>query len=171
MFFLKELPSRQMLEAYQQRFPGMKIEMVESALQLLRQASLLLRTLDAYFAKHDLSQLRFLILVVLDREIDRDGLMASEVAARLDVSRPVMTRTLKTLSDDELLGFDEHHTDGRAKLIRLTAKGRLTLQKVLPGYYREIEQFMVAPTEKWRHGTFGLNENGVAGLSLTGEDK
>jgi DNA-binding MarR family transcriptional regulator len=147
MFFLKELPTRQMLEAYQTRFPDMKIDTVESALRLLRQASLLLRILDAYFAKHNFSQLRFLILVVLDREIDRGGLMSSEVAARLDVSRPVMARTLKTLSDDEMLDFDEHDADGRAKLIRLTPKGRRTLQEVLPGYYREIEQFMIAPGE------------------------
>ncbi len=144
MFFLKELPTRQMLEVYKKRFPDMKMDTVESALRLLRQASLLLRILDAYFTKHDLSQLRFLILVVLDREIDRDWLMASEVAARLDVSRPVMARTLKTLSDDKLLDFDEHDTDGRAKLIRLTSKGRWTLHEVLPGYYREIEQFMVS---------------------------
>lgn len=144
MFFLKELPTRQMLDSYQKRFPAMKIDMVESALMLLRQASLLIRILDAYFAKHNLSQLRFLILVVLDREIDRDGLMASEIAARLDVSRPVMARTLKTLSDDELLYFNEHDADGRAKLIRLTSKGRWTLNEALPGYYREIEQFMVS---------------------------
>ena len=144
MFFLKELPTRQMLAAYQKRFPAMRIDTVESALRLLRQASLLLRILDAYFAKHNLSQLRFLILVVIDREIDRDGLMASEIAARLDVSRPVMARTLKTLSDDELLDFDEHDADGRAKLIRLTSKGRRTLREVLPGYYQEIEQFMVS---------------------------
>ena len=147
MFFLKVLPTRQMLEAYQKRFPDMKIDTVESALQLLRQASLLLRILNAYFAKQNLSQLRFLILVVLDREIDHDGLMSSEVAARLDVSRPVMARTLKTLSDDELLDFDEHDADGRAKLIRLTTKGRRTLQEVLPGYYREIEQFMISPLD------------------------
>ena len=144
MFFLKELPTRQMLDSYQKRFPAMKIDRVESALMLLRQASLLIRILDAYFAKHNLSQLRFLILVVLDREIDRDGLMASEIAARLDVSRPVMARTLKTLSDDELLYFNEHDADGRAKLVRLTSKGRWTLNEALPGYYREIEQFMVS---------------------------
>ncbi len=144
MFLLKELPTRHMLEAYQQRFPDMKIDAVASALHMLRQASLLMRALDAYFAQHDLSQLRFLILVVLDRETDCDGLMASAVAERLDVSRPVMTRTLKALASDGMLDFDEHDTDGRAKIIRLTTQGRHTLHKVLPGYYREIEQFMRA---------------------------
>lgn len=144
MFFLQALPTRQMLEAYQQRFPDMQIDTVESALQLLRQASQLLRLLDGYFARHNLSQLRFLILVVLERESGRDGLMASEVAARLDVSRPVMTRTLKALADDGLLAFDTHGADGRARLVRLTLAGRETLQAVLPGYYREIECFMHA---------------------------
>ena len=144
MFFLKELPTRQMLNSYQKLFPDMKIDMVETALLLLRQASLLLRELDAYFAKHNLSQLRFFVLIVLDRELESSGLMPSEMAARIDVSRPVMTRTLQTLSDDGLLDFGEHGEDGRAKLIRLTAKGRRILHKVLPGYYRVIENFMVA---------------------------
>ena len=144
MFFLKELPTRHMLDSYQKRFPDMKIDMVETALLLLRQASLLLRELDAYFAKQNLSQLRFFVLIVLDRELDNSGLMPSEMAARIDVSRPVMTRTLQTLSDDGLLDFGEHGEDGRAKLIRLTAKGRRSLHKVLPGYYRVIEDFMVA---------------------------
>lgn len=147
MFFLKELPTRHMLESYQRRFPEMKIDTVEAALRLLRQASLLMRVLDAYFVKHGLSQLRFLILVVLDREPDRSGLTASEVAARLDVSRPVMTRTLQALSTDAFLTFREHDTDGRVKQIRLTAKGRNTVHDVLPGYYQEIEQFMAAAQE------------------------
>jgi DNA-binding MarR family transcriptional regulator len=147
MFFLKELPTRQMLEGYQKRFPAMKIDAVESALQLLRQASVLLRILDAYFAKHNLSQLRFLVLIVLDREIDRAGLMSSEVASRLDVSRPVIARTLKALSNEKLLVLDKDDADSRVKLIRLTEKGRRTLQQVLPGYYREIEQFMSARQE------------------------
>lgn len=142
MFFLKELPTRAMLEAYNERFPAMNVSAVESALRLLRQASLLLRELDAYFVTHDLSQLRFLVLVVLDRESDRDGLMASEIAARLDVSRPVATRTLQTLASAGLLQVDTHVDDGRAKQVRLTSTGRRKLGALLPGYYRVIEVFM-----------------------------
>jgi DNA-binding MarR family transcriptional regulator len=144
MFLLKELPTRQMLEAYQKSFPNMNLDAVQTALQMLRRASLLLRELEAYFAKHDLSQSRFLILVVLDREPEKSGLMVSEVAARLDISRPVMARTLKVLLEDGLLNFEQHDVDGRAKLIRLTSKGRQTLRKVLPGYYQAIEEFSVS---------------------------
>jgi DNA-binding MarR family transcriptional regulator len=144
MFFLKELPTRQMLETYHKRFPQMNVESVDAALHLLRRASLLMRKLDTYFVNKNLSQLRFLILIVLDRESSRDGLMASEVAARLDVSRPVTTRTLQTLKDDGLLEFASHGEDARAKLVTLTSKGRLKLRNVLPGYYKVIEEFMEA---------------------------
>ncbi|MFZ6744500.1 MarR family winged helix-turn-helix transcriptional regulator [Undibacterium sp. JH2W] len=152
MFFLKELPTRQMLETYQQRFPAMKIDTVEAALHMLRQASLLMRELDAYFASHDLSQLRFLILIVLDREVERKGLMPSEVAARLDVSRPVMTRTLQTLATDGLLEFMDGDTDARVKLLRLTAQGKASLYKVLPCYYAQIENFMQLQSDSPERG-------------------
>lgn len=68
MFFLKELPTRDILEQYHKRFPDMKVDMVENALLLMRQACILLRQLDEYFSKHDFSQLRFLIIAILDRE-------------------------------------------------------------------------------------------------------
>ncbi|MDE2427445.1 MAG: MarR family transcriptional regulator [Burkholderiales bacterium] len=142
MFFLKELPDRKTLETYQQRFPEMHLENVEAALTMLKQASVLMRELDNYFASHDLSQLRYLIMVVLDREQKKQGLMASEIAERLDVSRPVMTRTLQNLLAEKLLETDEHGEDKRAKLISLTARGRKKLHQVLPGYYRLIDQFM-----------------------------
>ena len=146
MFFLKELPSRQTLEAYHAHYPAMNVDNVEAALMMLKTASLLMRELDAYFASHDLSQLRYLILVVLDRETIRDktsaGLMASEIAEKLDVSRPVMTRTLQTMINDEQLEMRADDRDARAKLIRLSNKGRKQLHALLPAYYQLIDDFM-----------------------------
>lgn len=147
MFFLKDLPTRQMLESYHQRFPQMDVGSVETALRLLRNASLLMRELEVYFTKHKFSQLRFLILIVLDREPSQAGLMASEVASRLDVSRPVTTRTLQALNSDGLLKLAEHGEDGRAKLVTLTTSGKEALNTLLPGYYRIIEDFMTTKTQ------------------------
>lgn len=143
MFFLKELPTREILERYHKRFPNMKVDMVENALLLMRQASVLLRKLDEYFSKHDFSQLRFLIIVVIDRE-QGDQLTASDILKKLDVSKPVMTRTLKTLEATGMITLSEHENDKRAKLIELTAKGKDKLQSILPGYYETIEDFMTA---------------------------
>lgn len=142
MFFLKDLPSRQMLENYKKRFPQMNVDDVGAALKLLRQASVLLRRIEAYFTKHKLSQTRFLILVVLDREGKIGGLLAKEIANKLDISRPIVTNTLKSMKTGGLLNINSHADDGRARWITLTDKGREKLYAVLPGYYSIIHHFM-----------------------------
>lgn len=144
MFFLKELPTRQVLERYHAAFPAMQVETIDRALRMLRTASLLLRELEAYFATHQLSQARFLVLVVLDREEDRGGLRISEVAERIDVARPVMTRTLQSLAAGGLVRFREDETDARSRRVLLTAKGKRRLHDMLPGYYATIDAFMKA---------------------------
>lgn len=145
MFFLKELPTRRMLESYHKRFPNMNVDAVEGALRLMRRASLLIRQLDAYFAGHGVSQLRYIILVVIDREPDTDALTMSQIASRVDVSRPVMTRTLAALVESGLVTCEGHEEDRRAKLVRLTPAGKRKLEEILPGYYELIESFMNGP--------------------------
>lgn len=141
MFFLKELPTREILERYHERFPNMKVDMVENALLLMRQASLLLRKLDEYFSGHDFSQLRFFIAIIIDREPEKK-LTASDILKKIDVSKPVMTRTLKALEAAGMIEFLEHDSDRRAKIVTLTRKGKDKLQSILPGYYATIEEFM-----------------------------
>lgn len=138
MFFLKELPTREILERYGSRFPGMNVESVEQALHLLRRASLLLRAIEAYFAEHGLSQTQFLVLIVLDREADDGGLFPSEIAERLDVSRPVVSDIIRALAKRKLIQSSGSTADRRAKLIRLTSAGRSQLEGILPGYYATI---------------------------------
>ncbi|WP_236892985.1 MarR family winged helix-turn-helix transcriptional regulator [Desulfoluna limicola] len=142
MFFLKELPSREMLKGYKERFPQMDVDDVGEGLRLLRRASLLLRRIEAYFATHKLSQTRFLVLIVLDREGLHGGLLAKEIAEKLDISRPIVTNTLKSMKDDGLLHINPHAEDGRAKWITLTGTGREKLSAVLPEYYAIIHDFM-----------------------------
>ncbi|PRY95660.1 MarR family transcriptional regulator [Hasllibacter halocynthiae] len=135
MFFLRDLPSRRMVEVYAERHDGLDVEAVRDALVLMRRASLLVRRLEAYFAAHGLSQLRFLVLIVIDREPERDGLSVTEIAERLDVSKPVITRTLAHLVEDGLIAIEADPDDARAKVVRLTEAGRATLSEVLPGYF------------------------------------
>ncbi|WMS40935.1 MarR family transcriptional regulator [Acuticoccus sp. MNP-M23] len=142
MFFLKELPTRAMMERYSARFPAMNVDAVDDALTMMRRASLLVRRLEAYFAQHGLSQLRFLVLIVVDREPDRDDLTIGEVIDRLDVAKPVMSRTLQAMAEAGLITVNPHGTDKRAKTIALTNTGKQTLDRVLPGYFQEIDQFM-----------------------------
>lgn len=143
MFFLKELPSRQMVETYASAH-GVEAATVENALSLMRRASLLIRRLEAYFTEHNLSQLRFLILIVIDREPERHTLTIGEITERLDVAGPVVTRTLKALVDDALIIIVPDRNDRRTRHVNLTSEGREKLASVLPGYFRIIDDEMAA---------------------------
>ena len=142
MFFLKELPSQEMVRGYVDQINGVDSESVANALLMMRQASVLVRKLETYFSAHQLSQLRFLVLMVIDREIEQQSLTAVEIIKRLDVSKPVMTRTLQRLMKDDLITSSLDKDDGRAKRISLTQKGRDLLTEMLPGYFYKISEYM-----------------------------
>jgi DNA-binding MarR family transcriptional regulator len=142
MFFLKELPTQAMLDKYTSDLSGHEKNSITDALSIMRKASLLVRSIERFFSANDLSQLRFLVLIVIDREPDRTSLYAHEIASRLDVSRPVLTRAIKRLIDDGLLTSINDEIDKRAKKITLTEKGTSCLSDVLPGYFNEINKLM-----------------------------
>jgi DNA-binding MarR family transcriptional regulator len=142
VFFLKELPTRQMLHNYGVRYRELDVDAVDSALRLLRRASLLIRELEAYFADRGTSQTRFLTMIVIDRELNQAGLLPSEIACRLDISRPVVTETIKALERGDLLYSCREAGDGRAKRMSLTKEGRAVLDNLLPGYFALIADFM-----------------------------
>lgn len=124
-----------MVEGYADRHEGLDVDAVQNALALMRRASVMVRRLEAYFAEHDLSQLRFLILIVIDREPERDSVNVSKVISKLDVSKPVMTRTMARLVEDGLIVIEADSSDARAKVARLTAAGRAKHAHVLPDYF------------------------------------
>lgn len=142
MFFLKELPTRLMVDRYVTEAGVGNADVVEQALSLLRAASQLSRLLDAYFHTHHLSQLKFLILVVIDREPDTDSLRQSEINERLDVSKPVLHRTVSSMLNAGLLARQEDIADSRAHQLALTEKGKTILTTILPGYFGIITDFM-----------------------------
>lgn len=142
MFFLKALPTLDMIEGYVQTLKTGDSKQIASALLMMREASLLVRQIDAYFAAHHLSQLKFLILVVIDREPQKTALRQSEILERLDVSKPVLHRTVNALLKDGLLQQADDPNDRRAALLSLTARGSQRLLDVLPGYFEIISEFI-----------------------------
>lgn len=134
-----------MIEGYVDRFSPGSEESIEHALVMMRNASVLVRRIDQYFAANDLSQLRFLVMIVIDREIDRNWLTQVEIADKLDVSKPVMTRTVQTLLKAGLLKVEADKRDRRSKRLSLTSDGEAVLVDLLPGYFATITEFMESP--------------------------
>ncbi len=142
MFFLRELPTRMMINGYVSTTGVGNVDTVAEALSMLRDASQLSRLLDRYFSNHHLSQLKFHILIVIDREPDSDGLRQSEINMRLDISKPVLHRTVAALLEEGLLVRSDDPEDSRAHLLALTDAGKAVLVAVLPGYFEIITDFM-----------------------------
>lgn len=141
LFFLKELPRRRMIEGYAEQLAVDPVT-IENALVMMRRASLMIRRLDAYFDRQGLSQLRFLFMIVIDREEDRDSLTVGEITERLDVSGPVVARTLRTLLEDGLISKTSDKTDSRIRHVGLTPLGKERLTSVMPGYFQIIADEM-----------------------------
>ncbi len=135
MFFLQDLPSLEMIDRYASQHAAGKAKEIERTLHTLRAASRLIRVLDAYFARHDFSQLRFLILMVIDRDTGRDRFTFSEIAAKTDVSKPVMSRTISNLVESGLLIEEAGKADGRVRHYSISPPGEEKLASLLPGYF------------------------------------
>lgn len=118
------------------------VDTVAQALSMMREASQLGRLLDAYFGNHNLSQLKFHILIVIDREPETDSLRQSEINQRLDVSKPVLHRTVASLLNEGLLVRSDDTEDLRAHRLALTDAGKTVLAAILPGYFETISNFM-----------------------------
>ena len=79
-------------------------------------------------------------MILIDREPERNFLTASEIAGRLDVSRPVVTRTLQSLEKAKLVAISENADDARSRNVTLTLDGKGKLEDVLPGYFAILHQ-------------------------------
>ena len=147
MLLLRDLPRYEMLQEKAQRYPELDANAVEATLVLLRVASDVFEGMGAHLARHDISQGRFMVLVLLDRHSHAEGLLPSEIAEHLGVTRATVTGLLDGLEKCELISREMHPEDRRAFCIELTPKGREFLAEMLPGHYRRIAGLMAHLSE------------------------
>tara|TARA_B100000678_G_scaffold291211_1_gene306863 strand:+ start:28027 stop:28464 length:438 start_codon:yes stop_codon:yes gene_type:complete len=138
VFFLKALPTEAMIRRHRQDLGETSETEILDVLTELRRASQTIRSVDAYFSDHGLSLLKFLILIVIDRESGRDWLQYSEIADRIDVSKPVLTRTISSLIDSQRLEAFGDPSDKRVRRYKLTQSGQAELDGLMAGYFEVL---------------------------------
>jgi len=67
-----------------------------------------------------------------NERIQEGGILASDIAEALNVSRPNITNLLQVLADKGLITQDKDPKDKRRKVLVLTRKGRDAVAKVAP---------------------------------------
>ena len=159
---LKQLPGHEALQEDARRYPELEASAVETCLTLLRISGDVEQAYGAHFARHGLSQARFIVLMQLQRE--EEGLRPAELAERTGVTRATMTGLLDGLEKEGLILRRAHAGDGRMSVVRLAAKGRQRLEGLLPDHYRRTTALMSGLSAEERQQLKALLSKVAAGI-------
>jgi len=138
---LKEVPQYEVLLERARSCPALDPTAMEAFLHLLRTSTDLFEAFGRVMARHAISQGRFIVLVLLNRHADTP-VSPGELAGRAGVTRATMTGLIDTLERDGLVRREAAPGDRRMMRVRLTAKGRRFLERILPEYFRRIAAVM-----------------------------
>ena len=76
-----------------------------------------------------------------------DGIRLSSVAKQMDVKAPLVTMLAGDLIERDLIKRVQHQSDGRAKLLFATPKGKKLAVKIETELSQEIERLMAGTTQ------------------------
>ena len=141
MLLLKEVPQYECLLERSRRYPELDPSAMEAFLHLLRTSTDVFFVFRALLAKHELSQGRFVVLALLNRDPGKPVNLA-DLAERSRVTRATMTGLIDTLERDRLVKREPSAGDRRMLLVRLTNTGKAFLEKILPHYFRGVTALM-----------------------------
>jgi DNA-binding MarR family transcriptional regulator len=141
MFYLRDLPKHETLLSHSRRYPNVAPTACEAFLVLLRVASDVLSRKEEHLQEHGISQGRFTVLMILNRNPEV-GLSPSDLAQRAGVTRATMTGLLDGLEREGLVTRSGHPQDRRMLTVRLTEAGMRRLDQMLPEYFRRIGVLM-----------------------------
>jgi DNA-binding MarR family transcriptional regulator len=163
MLQLRDLPTKETLKKFAQRYPQADISAVSAFLHLLRLATDLSFALDACLSLHGLLQGRWWVLILLMREENLTS-TPSALAEKAGVTRATMTGLIDGLERDGLVERLLDSRDRRSVSVRLTAAGQSRLDQVMPDYYRRVHDCMAGLDESDRerlHELLNLIGSGI----------
>src|SRR5258706_9133654 len=160
MFLLRDLPKYETIRQHSERYPQIDPRAVEAFLVLLRTATDTLSAFDSYLQRLGMSQGKFTVLMLLNRDPER-GVNPSELADKAGVTRATMTGLLEGLEREKLISRQGDRSDRRRAVVRMTPAARTFMDTLLPDYYTRIHELMtdLSETDK-RELTHLLNKIG-----------
>jgi DNA-binding MarR family transcriptional regulator len=150
MLLLKKLPKFETMRECAQRYPELDLTATQTSLVLLRVASDVIAAMDEELAGHGISQGRFTILMLLEN-CSQPSLSPSDLAEMSGVSRASVSGLLDGLEKAGMVRRGADLRDGRGRPVRITAKGKRFLEKMLPAHFTWLARVMQNLSQKERH--------------------
>jgi DNA-binding MarR family transcriptional regulator len=147
MFLLRDLPKYECILHLSERYPQIDPRAVEAFLVLWRTATDTLGTLESCLQQHGMSQGKFTVLMILNRNPEQ-GVNPSELADRAGVTRATMTGLLDGLEREKLITRQGDRIDRRRAVVRLSPQARQFLDGMLPSYYVRLHELMIDLSEE-----------------------
>lgn len=149
---LKTLPRYDCLIEAAKLFPELDPSACEVFLNLMQAGDEAFRVVDAHLAEHNISQGRFMVLMLLFNKMTNcaQPRTPAELADLSHVTRATMTGLIDTLERDGFVTREQDLADRRMTTVTLTEKGRLLLQQILPPHFRRMADLMHPLTEQER---------------------
>ncbi|HZZ42277.1 MAG TPA: MarR family transcriptional regulator [Tepidisphaeraceae bacterium] len=141
MFYLRDLPRYEALRERVNRYSGGDARGMEAFLVLMRVASDILGGIEAWLARHGMSQGKFTLIMILNRD-PKVGMLPSELAERSGVTRATITGLLDGLERERFISRENHAHDRRKAIVRLTKEGQALIDGIVPGYYDLLGNLM-----------------------------
>jgi DNA-binding MarR family transcriptional regulator len=140
---LNDTPALAVLARRARSFPGIDAASLQVCQDLLRVAKRSLAAFGAEFARHGLSPGRYSVLMELYQA--PAGLAPSALAQRIGVTRATVTGLIEGLSREGMVTLEASDGgDRRRKDVRLSARGRRVLERLLPELFGRMVE-LVAP--------------------------
>jgi DNA-binding MarR family transcriptional regulator len=165
--FLTTLPTFEELKQSAEQFcPEIDAVSLHSHLLLKKVSTEFEISFDNYFSNYNLSTGRYTLLLLLRKS--ENGLMPSELAQKVGVTQATISGLINSLEKSELVIRETHEQDGRAFVIKLTAKGQALVKKLGPDYYTRINRFWEQFNVEERELLNKMFERMIANISLLG---
>lgn len=132
------IPQQRMVEQILKQLstwiPDFDAESVLTSLAILDFAHQVMGVMDAHFARYELSQGRFTVLMYL-YHFPRAEWTPASLADAAGVRRATMTGLLQKLERDGWIGRAPDASDGRRSLVDLTESGKSRFKAILPDHF------------------------------------
>lgn len=144
---LKDLPRYECMLECAKRFPDLDPAAGILFMNLLRSADELFAIKSAFLNRHNISNGRFTVLLLLSAAGAGENAPApsrnpAELADMAGVTRATMTGLIDTLEKDGYVRREPDPHDRRSMLVQLTPKGDAFTEELMPVYFRRVATIM-----------------------------